>query len=272
MNVELFKPTNTRLKKYIECYYILTHNKGDNKTAYLTFPSMFSIVSTVANTNVKQIENKIYVSQSTKQNFISDLVAKFSSPLLIEYEGNIKEITIYFKPLGLNAFLDNTLNEYEGDNPYEFIPFNDYQKNLLHILSLKTVESIKSELEKYWLSKLKGFNNHKLQNCVDDIIANPDLAISTIARNNNLSHKALIQNFKKHLCKTPTEFKKVVRFRKAMANKKSNSLTEVSYLASYFDQAHMIKDFNDLTNHNPKDFFKNLFIQDEKINWIFLQR
>lgn len=272
MNVEIFKPTNKKLQKYIECYYILNHFKGKHKTAYLTFPSMFSIASVVSNANITQIENKIAVSQSSKQNFISDLVTKFTSPLLIQYEGNIKEITIYFKPLGINAFLENNLKTYDNKNQFDFLPFSDYKKNMLNILSLKSKKEMIDGLEKYWLGKLRGFQNIKLQNCVNSIIENPELSISTVAKNNNISHKSLIQNFKKHLCKTPSEFKKVVRFRKAMDNKKNNTLTEVSHMANYFDQAHMIKDFSDLTNHKPKDFFENLFSKDEKINWIFLKR
>ncbi len=272
MHIEVIKPTNIELQKYIECFYILTHSKEEDVTTYFTFPSLFSIVSITSNTDIVQTNKFIKFTESSIPNFISKLDVKFSNPLLIQYKGNIKEITTYFKPLGLNAFLDKPLNYYCKTYETQFLPFLDYSNSMNSILKIKSTDIAIKQLENYWLSKLKIDVQFKLQQAIKTIIENPNLPISSIANNSSVSHKTLISHFNKNVCKTPTEFRKIVRFRKTLQNKKENNLTQLSYLSSYFDQAHMIKDFIKLTGYKPKDFFRNVSSIEEKINWIFIKR
>ncbi len=269
MKIEVIKPSDIELQKYIECFYILTHSKQEGKTTYFTFPSIFSIISISSNTEVIRTNEFIKTIESSKQNFNSNLDTQFTSPLLIQYEGNVKEITTYFKPLGLNAFLNKPLNYYCNSNETVFLPFSDYKTIMNSILRIRSSNNIIKQLENYWYNKLKKNVQFKLEKAVKTIVENPNRSISSVASENNLSHKTLISNFNKDVCKTPTEFRKIVRFRKTLQYKEKNSLTQLSYLSNYFDQAHMIKDFNRLTGYNPKDFFKNLSSLDEKINWIF---
>ena len=268
MNIEVYAPKNIELKKYIKCFYVLNHSKTDETTSYFTFPSIFSIVSIISNVKINQTSTEVIIEESNTNNFISGLNAKFTKPLLVEYQGNIKEITTYFNPLGINAFLENPLNKYCHKQNSQFIPFSDYQKAMQKILEIDNNTNLLSELEKYWLEKLKEFKHHFLKKAVQSILINPETSISNIAQKNHISHKTLIEQFKKHICKTPTEFRKIVRFRKALKNN-TNSLTELSYLANYFDQAHMIKDFKSLTGYTPRDFFNNLSSKQGIINWIY---
>jgi AraC-like DNA-binding protein len=70
------------------------------------------------------------------------------------------------------------------------------------------------------------------------------------------------QHFERYLCKTPAEFRKVIRFRKAVNAHRllpaEQGLTRLSLLANYFDQSHMIRDFKELTGHTPKSFFRSI--------------
>ncbi|MBQ4804988.1 helix-turn-helix transcriptional regulator [Aquimarina sp. MMG015] len=269
MNIEIIKPSDIELQKYIECFYILTHSKEEGRTTYFTFPSIFSMVSISSNTNVVRTNRFIKTTDSSILNFDSNLDTRFTNPLLIQYEGYVKEITTYFKPLGLNAFLNRPLNYYCNSDKTQFLPFLDYMDVMSSILKIASSDKIMKLLENYWSSKLKNDRPLKLEKAIKAIIENPNRSISSIANDSNLSHKTLISHFNKNMCKTPTEFRKIVRFRKTLKNKKENNLTQLSYLSNYFDQAHMIKDFDKLTGYKPKDFFKNLTSIDEKINWIF---
>ncbi len=269
MEIEILKPTNIELQKHIEFFYILRHSKKEGRTKYFAFPSGFSVVSFSSNIIVKRNNNFIEISQSPTQNFNSELDVTFTTPLLIQYEGDIKEITIAFKTLGLNVFLEKTLNTYCKENN-KFTPFPDYIEKMQSILKINSKKKAIEELERYLLSKLKSKSYSKIQKIINDIVTNIDTPISLIATKHNISHKTLISYFNKHICKTPSDFKKIIRFRKSLENKKTNNLTELSYLSSYFDQSHMIKDFKKLTNHSPKYFFKNLSVINRgNINWIF---
>ncbi|WP_353098108.1 helix-turn-helix domain-containing protein, partial [Empedobacter brevis] len=69
--------------------------------------------------------------------------------------------------------------------------------------------------------------------------------------------------FKKHLGKSPSEYRKIFRFRNSLLNKKeSKNLTELSS-KDYYDQSHFIKDFKSITKRNPNQFFKEVDLQNE---------
>lgn len=270
MNIKVIKPSNIELQNYIECFYILTHSKEEGRTTYFTFPSINSIMSISSYTNVIRTDKFIITKESSTHNFDSTLDAQFTNPLLIQYEGNVKEITTYFKPLGLNAFLNKSLRHYCNSQQEQFLPFLDYEQTMNSILKMESSYKMVAALENYWSKKLKKNVSFKIEQAIKTIINDPNKPISSIAKDCGLSHKTLVSHFNKDVCKTPSEFRKIVRFRKTLQNKEENSLTQLSYLSSYFDQAHMIKDFNKLTGYKPKDFFKNVSSIDEKINWIFI--
>ncbi len=210
MNIEVIKPVNIELQKYIDCFYILTHSKSEGKTTYFTFPSMFSILSISNSVEIFRRNNMIKISESLSPKFISELDVKFTNPLLIQYEGEIKEITIYFKPLGLNMFLDKNLNAYCKKERVDFIPFADYtdaMQSILHILDAASTDAAIEKLEKYWLGKLKVGLSFKIEEAINSIIEHPDKSIASISEDSNLNHKTLIAHFNKHICKTPTQFR-----------------------------------------------------------------
>ncbi len=275
MKVELYKPQNEKLQKYIECFYTLTHSKREEKVSYLTFPSTFSIVAIVHNAENTITSEKVITKFCLDKSLETSLVCRFNKPICFQYEGEIKEVCIYFKPLGLNAFLKNPLETYSKGNFDSFNPFIGYQSSMETILSLKDNNDLISNLEKYWLEKLIGFEHYFLSDAVNNLIENPNQTTSSLAEKYNISQRTLIKHFKRHLCKTPSEFKKIVRFRKALSEKKKSNeitkLTELSYISNFFDQSHMINDFKSLTGLTPKSFFKNLSaLEKNNINWIFV--
>jgi len=128
------------------------------------------------------------------------------------------------------------------------------------ILNTQNKTLLVENLEKYWLTKMIGFSHPFLGNAISKIKENPKVTTLELANEFNVSQKTLILQFKKHLCKTPSEYKKILRFRKALlemqeeSNKKTK-LTELSYILDFFDQSHMISNFKSLTGYPPKTFF-----------------
>lgn len=99
-------------------------------------------------------------------------------------------------------------------------------------------------------------------------------SFKTIAEKHNITTKTLIKLFKKHLGKTPANFRKNVRFRQAInkykSKEKTEKLTDITFATTYFDQSHMIRDFKAMTGKTPKVFFNELKISaDGNINIIF---
>ncbi len=247
MKIEVVKPFNKTLRQYIECFYIIRHSKKNNKTTYFTFPTTNTIVSVTSNVEVITTKTSIKATQSATPNFISELDVKFT--------------------MGLNRFLTKSLKYYSKQK--QFIPFPDYTDTMQAILNIESDSVMIEQFEKYWLSKLNPNLHFKLEPIIEDMLLNPSESISSISEKHQLSHKTLIAHFNKDICKTPSQFRKIVRFRKAL-NTEDSSLTQLSYACNYFDQAHMIKDFQKLTGYQPKNFFKNLRRIEGVVNWIFL--
>jgi len=277
MKITTYKPISKELQKYIECLYILTHSENDEKVSYLTFPTLFSVVAAV--TNAKNIisDQKVTIRYNKETPLASSLVCRFNKAILVEYEGEIKEVCIYFKPLGLNAFLQRPLDSYSSSFVDEFIPFPDYEVVMQNILQTEDRSHLPLKIEEYWLSKLIGFKHSFLHDSLDAIHKKPTITTCDLAKSLGISQKAFIGQFKKHLCKTPTEYKKILRFRKAIIEKQNslegNRLTDLAYISNFFDQSHMVASFKSLTGFAPKSFFQNLSTSDgNNIKWIFTKR
>ncbi len=195
----------------------------------------------------------------------------------VRYEGKIHEITTLFKPLALNAFLPSALKTFAPDHFPAFNPYPDFMPAMLNIYnSVATSEKLRL-LEDYWLSKYQEFTHPFLPSviqlfCQEDV---NELDINEICKLHNISRQTMHQHFERYLCKTPSLFRKIVRFRKAMKSHHPETghqeFSQLSALANYFDQSHMIKDFKALTGYTPKTFFNRISrLGNGEVNLLFL--
>ena len=277
MKIKVYSPLNPLLKKYIECIYILTHTSEEKPAKYITFPSIFTIVSISEKSKTINKGNKLIIGQCDDNKIETNLVSNFDKPVYVQYEGEIKEITIYFKPLAINSFLEHELSHYNSSNFSEFLPFKDYREAMIEILSLQNDTEKIQAVESYWLSKLIGFQHNFLETILSEIMCeeNDALTITELCEKNAISRTTLNKHFGRHICKTPSQFKKILRFRNAVnkyaSNNARNNLTDIAYCVDYFDQSHMIREFKSVTGLSPKVFFKRTTALEKKqIHWLFL--
>lgn len=271
MNIQVFYPKSAELEKIIECFYFIERNHEDESVSYLTFPSNNFIFSAIINAEIHKNQEKYIIKESDRNLFFCSLVGKFNKPFLFQYAGKIFELTIYFKPLGINHFLDKNLDFYKEGVDVYFEFDNDFQNLMLNFKMNSSKSECAIELESFLISKLKPFNHSFLHKMIENIDNNEEFNLETFSKSISVSQKTIIQQSKKHLLKTPLQYKKIHRFRKTLLKiRESNSLSDLSYLVSYFDQSHMIKEFKSITGFTPKQFFSNINQSyAENISWIF---
>ena len=277
MKIKVYKPQSPLLKENIEYFYTLTHLPEDKITTYLAFPSVFTIVTAVKDAQIDVTENNVRIINHKKNDVETNLVCEFNEPALIQYAGKSSEVVTVFSPLGINAFLEKELHKYSDGVFPSFEPFEDFKFAMKEVLSITDEKAKIKLLENYWLSKFRGFEHPFLANVVAELMKVDDspTSISEIAAKYKVSRMTLNKHFKAYIGKTPSQFRKIVRFRNAMKqhSKKisDNQLTDIAYHLNYFDQSHMIKDFKSLTGYSPKEFFANISkLNGERINWMFL--
>lgn len=273
MEISVYKPSKPSLSSFIKYFYILRQSASDAEFTYLTFPNTNSMLTITNRVDVRHSPNRVEISPTNDEGLISDLTMAYNKPLLINYTGKVKEITICFKPLGIHSFDANLKNALEPEVAY--CPYADYKQCMGEILKLEDNDKMIAGMEAYLLSKKVAFTHPFLCDFVGDVDENPTTSLDSLSTKYGISQKTLIKHSKLFFHRTPSEYKRIVRFHNAMSKymsseKKSGALTDISYTAQFFDQAHMIKDFRALTGYTPTDFFKNLNPVKGEFNWMFL--
>lgn len=277
MEVNIYKPVSPLLQQYIAYFYTLNRQEGDVPGTYLTFPGIYNIVSVYANT-VSEVSDKLISIRHEPNGILeSRVVGKFSKAVCVKYEGPISEITTLFKPLAINAFLPSPLKDFAQGHFSFFDPYPDFLQAMQIIQAMPTVQDKLTAMETYWLSKYNGYNHPFLPAMLNEMSNEeiPERSITAMCKSYGVSRQTMHQHFERYLCKTPAEFRKIIRFRKAVHSHPllpaEQKLTRLSMLSNYFDQSHMIRDFKELTGHTPKSFFKSISrFGDGEISWLFL--
>jgi AraC-like DNA-binding protein len=276
LRVKVYKPKSKVLEKYIECFYTLKRSGSDEDLTYYGFPSnaVFLTICRKALIEVKQHELKISYLEGSALGSI--LIVDTESQAPCTYIGACDEITVYFKPLGINHFLPRPLNQYM-DGPISFFePYEDYKVAMEAVFQHEDEDQRIAQMEHYWLGKLLGFDHSFLNAAVREIlqVSLYPVKVSQLAQGVGVSRVTLHKEFMKHLGTNPNQFIRIERFRNAVRHFTRNStkeqLVDVAYLEEYFDQSHMAKDFRSLTGFSPKAFFSRLSqLESGIINWIF---
>ena len=268
MNVQHYKPKHKTLKKHIAGYYFMTKSESRLPIHYLTFPTNNLIVSTSQDANVQFDFEKIIVTPSKNKNIVTDLVFRYTKPYEVFYQEPTNEITIKFNPLGMNRFVPNISEYFDKESCTDFQPFSDFNFEMQLIFDISNRDQQIDKLEKYWLSKFRAVELDRLETLLRDLEG--ELSIGEISKKHQISRQYLNKLILKNLGKTPSEYRKIYKFRKALLDFQSvNNLTELSYKSLFHDQSHFIKEFKSLTNIKPSSFFKNID-SNKDIAWLFI--
>ncbi len=268
MQFNFYRPTNPVLSDLMEGYYFLSGLDKDSSLSYYTFPNNYFIISVLENAQIDIEENKVTCTPSPYPNFQSNLTCKYVAPLMINYQGPINELTIYFKPLGLHAFVPNLVEYDKAETFMHFNPFSDFGQAMKHIFRIHDRSEQIALLEQYWLSKNTSAIDPLLPEMLDEIEKGKN--ISEIAGGLNISRQYLNRIFMKYLGKTPLEFRKIQRFRNAVRDRtRSKTLTELGLDSYFYDQSHFIRIFKSLTSLSPKVFFNKIDFKQENL-WLYV--
>lgn len=262
-------PTSPILSKYIECFYIY-EGKTNSTFRYLAFPHFNTGLSFFKGASIHRQNWSLQISENTDAGIHIEILGKYTTPILLDYKGQLREISIVFKPAGVNRFFK--------DNYFSLAP--KFSQELKNAAWSKFGESLFSgnddidKIESFLLSQIS--DNPALSNIEKSLkfLENgiEQISISDVANKIGLKLKTFQRNFQKHMGCSPIAYRRICRFRNLLNNKMNSkqlkTLTEITYEEGYYDQSYFIKEFRKITNHNPKDFFKSTSkVDGDKIIW-----
>lgn len=267
--LQTYKPKTKLLQKYIDFFYVFNSERPEN-VSYIAFPHVNTAISFFKRVNIHRGNYTINITATNKSKTKCsiEILGKYTQPLFVNYAGNCEEIAVVFKPLGINHFFQNDLIELaplfsqQLNNSiwteFSLSLFNDNSMaNKIEIMENFLVKNLKEKEYKRLYDALKYLEDFETDYSVDKIATLCGFTLKTFQR-----------NFIKHLTCSPSEYKRIARFRHSLQikliAKELKTLTRVSYESNYYDQSYFIREFKKMTQLNPKLFFDGITALDGK--------
>jgi AraC-like DNA-binding protein len=270
--LKTFVPASKELQKYIEVFYVFISDKP-SQFSYIAFPHINTAISFFKGISISR--NNFHVSIEQQKETINknciEILGKYTKPVFVHYMGDFEEVAIVFKPLGVNKFIKG---DFVDLAPEYSQPFNDENWLLFSHQLFKAKENRIEQLERFLTAQLKQSDDFsKMAEAIKYFESmDVDYPVDKVAQLVGMGLKTFQRHFIKHLSCSPSEYKRIARFRNALnskiLSKEIKSLTSISYANNYSDQSYFIREFKKLTNLSPKKFFKEITVLDEnKIIW-----
>lgn len=255
--IKTITPVSVTLQKYIECFYLYS-GEVDDTFCYWAFPHYNTGLSFFKGVSIDRKERSVEIANCGNDHVTIEVLGKYTYPVMVRYTGNVQEVSIVFKPLGLNRFFRDS---YQAIAPGFSQPLSNNEWTAFGEKLFSEKESI-GILETFLLSQLSENSDFGPIESSLSVLGNidDDKSVAALALRLGYNVKTFQRLFRKHMGCTPVEYRRICRFRQSMVNKLDSphlkTLTDLTYEGGYFDQSYFIKEFRKLTNHNPKDFFK----------------
>jgi AraC-like DNA-binding protein len=179
-------------------------------------------------------------------------------------EGILDKVTIGFKPLGVNPFIESTFMDAFSQHSQVFTGW-EKDASFAHFLQAFFQEGVNANrvgiLEKYLLSRFRPLPEETLlQNVLEQLTHfDEECRIDAIVKSIGMNTRTFNRLFYKNLGISPIGYRKVARFRHSLRNKLFNKqfekLTGIGYESNYNDQSYFIKMYQKIAGSSPARFF-----------------
>lgn len=256
MGLRIFQPSPL-LKPYVTAIWDYEDLLGDNGLKHSILPDtatylcfLYTDFLTTAH------KDRIYTTRSGLagiQSFRSDLGGL----------GKVSGVSARLTPWGLNVFCRGIVRDCAEKRVDCQDIFPKYSIEAIEDkLSIKKTASDRVQCVEYFLLSILNRNNEGslIQTACKELDrGNGSYPIIKLARSLGLSERTLERRFQIHIGITPKKYARIVRLRSTIfQRKKLSSWAEAAYIAGYYDQSHMIKEFQELYGMSPDTIYPQM--------------
>ncbi len=258
------KPKNEVVAKYIDYYYFHVSDHPDFSKKFFFYPNYKHALTIYKGSDVLLNEEGSLVTQSTEDKIESFYSINTDKNLKVELHGIFNKIGIVFNPLGLNHFVKDPVVTIFDVSVNKFCYFGEAFKEVAcRVYAESNTDKKGMFLDAFFAENFIGFDEPVVKKAVQEILnSNGSVKVEELSDSLKVNRKTLLRLFKKHLCCSVEEYKKLVMFRNALNYsqlvKEEASLTDVALYNLYYDQAHYIKHFKSVTKQSPKTLLSKL--------------
>jgi len=267
MRIKNFYPQNEILKAHIEYYYFLKTGSKNFHTAYYSFPNTNHSFNIHKNVSCEILPSSTSVFGDNKNKYLTIVQGRYQSPLLVRLQGEIDKITIIFKPLGINHFIDKPFASIANQHSQIFTEWQD-DPNFEFFLEkfYNTVDNNRriKQLENFLLLKYRHCSYNSILEKAIEQLTDFDIenSINEIAEGLCMNTRSFNRLFYNQLGISPASFRKIARFRHSLKNmiinRQFKKLTEIGYESNFYDQSYFIKIYKKLTKATPSTFYQSI--------------
>lgn len=259
MSFQFYKPS-AMLAPFINFYWIMELKNCQNRMENLriipngcielSFYFGDKLIFTRKNEN-QEVDKKALISGQTVDYFN------------IQQTGDTGLFSVLFRPHGVRLFFDQPVTEITNQSIDLEMIFGKDINNITEQIALAADNSVRiSIFENYLISKFqdkKEYSFYRISESIKLIDKNKGIVkVDKLANAACLSNKQFDRVFSDFVGLKPKQFLRIVRFQNAIHQKQINgkqNMTELAHTCGYYDQAHFINDFKNLSGYTPKVFF-----------------
>lgn len=192
------------------------------------------------------------------------VIGQLTQPLEIEPTGVTGIFAVRFQPNGFFPFATVPIKEMANTA----VPFGQLfgaagkatEQDILNACSaLERIQRIERFLSQ--LLTDTTIIDHIASSVVATILsANGQRSVDEVAQQSHINRRSLERKFSKAIGLSPKQLSKIIRLQamlKILLSKQFSNFTDLAYKGEYYDQAHFIRDFKELTGFTPKEFYGN---------------
>jgi AraC-like DNA-binding protein len=250
MRFDSYTPSD-QLKPYIKSFVV---SETTDESTYKVLPDTGIVIGF-------QYKGKLSYLDKGKQIFLntSGITGLRDSIRLFKNSPDIGSILVFFKEGGASAFFKQPLHELFRES----ISLDNFMlRSELLILEERLNEATGdlkkiNIIEQFLLSKMVSHTPDHLVLTALALIhkSKGTIRIKELMHQLNISQSPLEKRFRQVVGTSPKKFASIVRFKHTLqAYHPGKSLTDLSYEAGFYDQAHFIKEFKQFTGETPESF------------------
>lgn len=272
-NFVTIKCNDPVVARHIDYYYFHSSNDPEFHNKFAFYPNYKHALTIYLNSDVSLSDSGTSISPSVSDKFIALYSINTHQSFDVNLSGCFYKIGVVFNPLGINHFINKPLCDIFTRSFAEFTYFGNALKNVIEATHAVSYDDKATALNAFFNSQYVAFNEPVVKRAVQEILnSNGSVRVEDLSEITGVNRKTLLRLFKKHLCASVEEYKKLVMFRNALnySQQEGHSLTDVALYSLYYDQAHFIKHFKAVTNQPPKTLLSNLTqLGNQDVYWHF---
>lgn len=255
MRYREIKPTPP-LHAFVECFWTLEGDGAvDGSPAERILPD--GCVELILNFGDRFMQHVQGERRRQPRNFI---VGQMTGPILISATGAVELLGIRFQPGGTRPFIDLPANEIT-DRVVELGGLsNRFERSLLQVCEhAVNLDQKLAAVDAYFMSRLNRgkFDSHLLRLAASIIDRRGLVSVDQLASRAGVSSRQLERRFLQEVGLGPKLLARIVRFQQVFraVDQADPSWAEVAVECGYYDQAHLIRDFNQFAQQTPAVLF-----------------